>query len=240
MRRRFTVFLALLLTGLLAASPSLQTVAAPKKGAAAKAAKKPVPKKAAKPAAKDAKDAKGPSQPVAAAAPSPGAQPIAVPRPQPEEVNHTAIYDAAIEPVRNVALSDEDAARLREAIAAASAGRISQVKTVRDQVRDIAARKLIDWYMYRGGYGTATEIRAFLEANPAWPDQGLLNQRSEEALFASNLGSRDIKTFFAKREPQTGIGLAALASAYKTDNEEARAKALATKAWADYDIPASL
>ena len=45
----------------------------------------------------------------------------------------------------------------------------------RRQVSDPAGRKLVDWYLYRGGYGTAGEIRAFLVANPAWPDRERLD-----------------------------------------------------------------
>ena len=82
-------------------------------------------------------------------------------------------------------LSAEDAASLREAIAAAAGGKLPDAKALRDKITDPAARKLVDWYLYRGGYGTASEIRAFLDANPAWPDRGLLTQRAEEALFNS-------------------------------------------------------
>ena len=58
-------------------------------------------------------------------------------------------------------------------------------KTLRDAISDQAGRKLVDWFLYRGGYGTAGEIRAFMVANPAWPDRERLTQRAEEALFKS-------------------------------------------------------
>ena len=76
--------------------------------------------------------------------------------------------------MRDRKLSSDDAGRLREAVQAIAAGGYTKGKAVRDQISDPAGRKLVDWYLYRSGYGTADEIRAFLAANPAWPDRGLL------------------------------------------------------------------
>ena len=102
-----------------------------------------------------------------------------------EEAEHVARYDAAIAPARDHPPRAADAASLREAMAAGGGGRLAEAKALRDKISDPAARKLVDWFVYRGGYGTASEIRAFLDANPAWPDRGLLTQRAEEALFNS-------------------------------------------------------
>jgi soluble lytic murein transglycosylase len=207
-----------------------------------KAAKKPAA--ASKPDASRAKAASAAGaapQPAAEPAPAAALQPVPRPRPLPEEAEHIARYDAAIAPLRNFSLSDADAALLREAMAAGSNGKLPEAKALRDKIGDASARKLVDWFIYRAGFGGAQEIRAFVEANPAWPDQALLNQRAEEALFASTSATPgDIKAFFAKAEPRTGVGLAALASAYLADKDAARAKALAAKAWAEYSIPASL
>jgi soluble lytic murein transglycosylase len=68
-----------------------------------------------------------------------------------------------------------------------------------------------------------------------------LTQRAEEALFNSpSASAREVRAFFAGGEAKTGIGLAALAAAHLADKETDRAKALAVKAWTEYDIPASL
>jgi soluble lytic murein transglycosylase len=170
-------------------------------------------------------------------APVPGPQPSAAPRPPPEEVRHNARYDAAIAAVRDHPLSAEDAARTRDAVKAIAAADLARGKPLRDQVRDAAGRKLIDWYLYRGGYGTAAEIRAFMAANPAWPDRERLVQRAEEALFASRASPAEIKAFFADTPPSTGVGLAALASALTADKDAAAARVLAAKAWVEYEIP---
>jgi soluble lytic murein transglycosylase len=156
-----------------------------------------------------------------------------------------ARYDAAIAPARDHAISQADAAGVREAIAAAAGGRLGEAKGLRDKIADPAARKLVDWYLYRGGYGTAAEVRTFLDANPAWPDRNLLTQRAEEALFSSRASPREVKAFFANAQPRTAVGHAALAGAYLSEagsDAAAREKArqLAQKAWVELDIPASL
>src|SRR5262249_5376617 len=123
-------------------------------------------------------------------------------------------------------------------------GRLAEAKSRRDKLSDPAARKLVDWYLYRGGYGTASEVRAFLDANAAWPDRSLLTQRAEEALFNRSASTAEIKDFFASNKPQTAVGYAALASAYVADHGDPKAqemaKALAQKAWIELKIPAGL
>lgn len=209
------------------------------KPAATKPTAKPAAPKAAtakKPAAEKPRLATGQSPASAAAQPSPTASL----RPLAEEAEHVARYDAAIAATRDHALSSDDATRLRESIAAAAAGRLGDARGTRDKLADPAARKLVDWYIYRGGYGTAAEVRAFLDANPAWPDRNLLTQRAEESLFNTQASPRDVKAFFANGQPRTAVGYAALASALLADKEQEKAKTLAQRAWIDLDVPASL
>jgi peptidoglycan lytic transglycosylase len=192
-------------------------------------------------AAKDAKrKGKSATKSVAAAKSAPEKPPAPMLQPLPEEAAHIARYDAAIAPVRDRALSNEDKGRVREAVAATRQGDVTQAIAVRGQITDPAARKLVTWYLYRGGYGTHRDVRAFLEANPDWPDRWLLNRRAEEALLESDAGPSEIKAFFADQEPKTAAGMAALASAYLADKDEARAKALAVKAWTEHDISDAL
>lgn len=178
------------------------------------------------------------AEPAAEPAPAPAAKASPTPRPSPEEVQHTTRYDAAIAATRNRPVSTEDVGRIRDAVKAIAEADLAKGKALRDQITDPAGRKLIDWYLYRGGYGTAAEIRAFMLANPAWPDRERLNQRAEEALLNSNASPRDIKAFFAETPPATGVGMAALASALAAEKDEAAARVLAAKAWAEYAIPA--
>src|SRR5262245_42564390 len=216
--------------------------ASPAKPAARSAANKPSPSTGPSTGAATGKAAAAKSSAGAVVVAQPGAALQPTPRPTllPAESEHIARYDAAIAPVRNFAIGEEDASLLREAIGTAANGKLGDAKALRDRIKDAPTRKLIDWFMFRAGYGTATEIKAFLEANPAWPDRNLLTLRAEEALFNAQAASaRDIKAFFAGAEPKTGIGLAALASAYLADKDTDRAKALTVKAWTEYDISAA-
>jgi soluble lytic murein transglycosylase len=172
----------------------------------------------------------------AAAAPPAPASPA--PTLSSEEQQHIQRFDAAIAKARDYALSADNAARIREAVQAIIDTELPKGKTLRDGISDPAGRKLVDWFLYRGGYGTAGEIRAFMVANPAWPDRERLTQRAEEALFKSTASPREVKAFFADTPPTTGVGLAALAAALAADNDQATAKTLAAKAWVEFEIPA--
>jgi soluble lytic murein transglycosylase len=154
-----------------------------------------------------------------------------------EEKDHIARYDSALAPIRNLQVAEADADRIRDAVKAIGGGDLARGKQLRDGVKDGVGRKLVDWYLYRGGYGTAEEIRAFVAANPTWPDRALLQKRAEEALFNSAAPPAAVKAFFAELPPATGAGLGALAWALAAANEPIEAKALAARAWVEYDIP---
>ena len=189
-----------------------------------------------------------PAAPKTAAAPAvpepaPGSPPpvteaIAAPTLLAIETEHVARFDAVIAPVRDTQPSMEDATRLRDAMA--SITNLQQTRALRDQLTEPAARKLIDWQLLRSGSGTARETKAFLDANPNWPSRDALVQRSEEQLFVSGGSARDIKAFFDKGAPKTGIGMAALASAFQAEGDEAQAARLAGEAWRRTDIAATL
>ena len=222
-----------MLTGALATAAQVmaQPTAEKDKTSAKKAAKD-------KPAKEKTKKAKGKAEADEAEVAGPLPPSRATPR-LPAEAEHVTRFDSAIAAVREAALSPENGARLREAFTAIVAGKISEARALRDQIGNSAASKLIDWYTFRGGYGTSAEVRTFIEANPAWPDRGMLSQRAEEALFSSNASPREIKAFFATIEPRTAVGLAALASALAAEKDEARAKVIAVKAWTEYDVSAA-
>ena len=164
----------------------------------------------------------------------------AAPQPSSPEAQHVARYDEAIAAARAYQPSFEDAVRLRDAFAAIGGKNPAGAKAIRDQISDPVCKKMIDWYLYRQGIGTAREIRAFLDQNPTWPDRNLLAQRAEEAVFTNGGSVKDIKAFFGNETPKTGIGHAALASAYLAEQDTEKAKTFAAKAWRDLDIAASL
>ena len=173
-----------------------------------------------------------------AAATPPVTEPIAAPALLAAEIEHVARFDALIAPVRDAQPSLQDATRLRDAMVPAAS--LAQTRALRDQLTEPAARKLIDWWLARGGSGGPREIKAFVDQNPNWPSHDLLVQRSEEQLFVGGGSAREIKSFYDKGAPKTAIGMAALASAFLAEGDEAQARPLASAAWRRTDIPSSL
>ena len=87
-------------------------------------------------------------------APGPGAYEV--------EKAHIARYDAAIAAVRDQAVSSADAERLKRALTRVAAMDRPARKPQRDEIEEPIARKLVDWYRLRGGFGEPREYREFL------------------------------------------------------------------------------
>ncbi len=166
--------------------------------------------------------------------------PITLPAVAAVEGARIATFDKAISSVREIAPSAADAALIRDAAAAFAANDPTKAKTLRDQIADPTGRKLVDWVRLRVGLGEAAEYRAFLDANPSWPDRTTLNQRMDEALFTRGGSPKAIKDAYKGGEPRTAAGFAALASAHLAEGDEKTAAALAQKAWRTLDIAATL
>jgi len=181
--------------------------------------------------------AAAPAPPAPAAPVTPLTPPIAV---DAAEAAHNKRYDAAIAAVRDAAPSPEDAQRIKEAATAIAKSDLAKAKAARDEIKDLAAQKLVDWLRLRSGFGEAAELRDFLERNPAWPDRNTLTQRMEEQVFLRGGSAAGIKAFFKTQPPRFAAGMAALASAELADGDRAAAKALAAKAWREHDIAATL
>lgn len=156
------------------------------------------------------------------------------------EAEYKKALTALIAPVRAYAVSTEDAQRLRDALKAVGAGDIARARVLRGQLADPAARRLVDWFALRNGFGAPAEFYAFSEANPAWPDRQLLRRRAEEQAFVQGGSSQKIRGLFREEGPQTGAGFAALASAYLAEKDESRARATAAKAWREYELASTL
>ena len=168
----------------------------------------------------------------------PVGQTVAKPGIMAAEARHFAHVDDLIAPVRDAPFSVEDATHLRDAFAPGTSA--AQTLALRASVKDPVARKMIDWLLARGGNGSAREIQAFAAANPDWPNQDRLRARAEEQLFVGGGSAREIKAFFDAGAPRTGLGMAALASAFLAEGDDVKARTLAASAWRRDDIPTSL
>ncbi len=159
-------------------------------------------------------------------------------KPDKEEAAHTARYDKAIAPLLATAISDADAAALRDAVKSYSAAKPDDGDQHRARISNPVAVKLATWHRLRSGFGSAADYRAFLDKNPAWPERRLLTQRYEEALFIGGGSSSDIRGAFAKGGPDHGAGFAALASSYLAEGKTAEAKKFAVKTWRELTLAA--
>lgn len=157
-----------------------------------------------------------------------------------EEANHFAAMDAALEPARNYSPSVADAGRIQDAVKAISSANVQRFTVMRSSLDDPIGKKLLDWAKLRAGYGTAEEFREFLDNNPTWPDRTMLTQRMEEALFTQGGSAAQIKSAFGNREPDTGAGAAALASAYLAEGNQQKAGEYARRVWRELNIAATL
>ena len=156
------------------------------------------------------------------------------------ESEHIAKLDAALASLRDYPLSEDDARLVKEAVSAAAKANMMRFLEIKGGVKDPLAAKLLDWVRLRYGYGEAPEYREFLKANPLWPDRTMLTQRMEEALFTQGGSAGAIKEFFKDSPPQTGIGFAALASAYLAEGNKSEARKNAARAWREYPMPGTL
>lgn len=193
--------------------------------------------------------APAPRAEVAAAGTAPVAAPAAAPQretvPKPvsaskEEAATIALLDKAIAPVANYPISPDDAALVRDAVKAIAGANLAKGMELKAKVQDPVGVKLIDWVRLRSGYGEPSEFKAFLDANPTWPDRTMLIQRMEDAIFTQGGTASSIRSYFKTSPPQTGGGMAALASAYLAEGNENEAKKLVARAWRETMIPASL
>lgn len=230
----------------LASAPTIAEPA-PNRLAAAPAAQPEPSRSAAKqksgPTAKPAAGAAKLGAPKAAGAATAPLTGTVVPKPAAGNADEPALkaaLDAALAPLRATGLPDADAAAVRDAVAAVSARNLQKAQDHAAQISSPLGRKIVDWYRLRSGYGEPQAYRAFLAANPAWPDRGLLTQRMEEALFTQGGDAAAIRSSFDASGPKTGAGLAALASALLAAGDSKAAAPLAARAWRETMIPASL
>lgn len=173
--------------------------------------------------------------PALAAAPT-----VARPKALALETEHMALFDRLIAPARDTKFAVEDATRVRDATTALAQGNYAEVQRLRDGASDPMTKRFIGWHLLRSGVGTPREMKSFVEAFPDWPDRRLITQRMEEQLFIAGGSARELKSYFDRQEPQTGVGVAVLASAFLAEGDEAKARELVSRAWRTMSIPANL
>ena len=152
--------------------------------------------------------------------------------PPAEETSYRAKVKALLAGLIDLKPSAEETGALKEALKARS---IAAANALPDPI----AQKLAVWQAYKAGIGDADDMVRFVAQNPAWPDSQTILRRAEEQLLARGGNSSEIRAFFKGREPVSGAGWAALASAHLAEGDEAAARRHAARAWTDEEMAAS-
>ena len=145
-------------------------------------------------------------------------------------------YAAVLKPLLSYDLGSSDHAYVREVMRGGGAAAAAKIK-------DPAARAFALWHRYRNGPASsanAEAIESFRLADLLWPGQDELREKAETALFLGEASEDKVKAFFARSEPQTGAGKAALASVRVKEGDQAAAKALVVSAWCDHQLNAAV
>lgn len=152
--------------------------------------------------------------------------------PPAEETAYRAKVKALLSGLIDKNPSEAETSALKEALKA-------RTIAAANALTDPAARKLALWQAYKAGTGNADDMVRFVNDNPAWPDSLTILRRAEEQLLTRGGNSSEIRAFFKGREPVSGAGWAALASAHLAEGDEANARRHAVRAWTDEEMPAS-
>lgn len=123
-----------------------------------------------------------------------------------------AVSDVA--PAADVQLSQSQRANLRAAFKAATAGKWTQARRHATRAHIPLAGKMIQWMWLtaRGNTAPFDKIAAFIDREPGWPRQTILQRRAEEAL-TSRIPDQTVLTWFRHRKPISTDGQMRLAAA---------------------------
>lgn len=138
----------------------------------------------------------------------------------------------AVHPARAELLSSTDREIYRVAFEAAAKGRWAEARITALRAREPLPGKVLQWLDLARVGSTApfSEITAFIEANPDWPQRHILERRAEEAL--GNWVERDkLTAWFRNRQPRTANGRAMLAEILLDQGQSDQATKLIREAW---------
>ncbi len=106
-----------------------------------------------------------------------------------------------------------------------------QAQAMAAQYADPVAEKLVTYYrLLTRGQASAAEIASFMQANPDWPQQGLLELRWEEAL-ADEPDQATALSQCQARMPGSSAALLRCATAFQTAGDMRHAAEAARRAW---------
>lgn len=122
--------------------------------------------------------------------------------------------------------------------AAVEAARWKTAYALAARTNDKVFGKLVAWidYTQLGSRARFAEIAAFMEQNPDWPDQRILQRNAEEAL-ADSIPATTVIDWFSRRRPLTVRGRMRLAQALLDSGETEEARTLLRETWVEGNFP---
>lgn len=167
-----------------------------------------------------------------------------VPRPRPTASQRTAAPEdssrteqAALsggdKPTSLPALKGGNSERLRAALRAIGAGKISAARSIRKSLKDPVDRKIVDWRLARSGSPAISSefIARFIVASPNWPSQKLLRRRAEQALAREKPVANKVIATFRAAPPLSTTGALLLADAHLKTGDKSKARAIVVNSW---------
>ncbi|MEO1544730.1 MAG: hypothetical protein AAFR75_12035, partial [Pseudomonadota bacterium] len=146
------------------------------------------------------------------------------------EKQHNRVLDAAVQPILDTPLSDNDAGALKAAFKALAKKDVPTARTWQRSLQNPVARKLVTWDRLRRGLGSRGETERFLTDNPLWPNGWKLVAQIEQKLFDSRDDGATL-AFYKSRKPRSPLGAAALASALIASGRQNEARSLIQQTW---------
>lgn len=142
---------------------------------------------------------------------------------------------SAWSPSALIPATGSESTKLRDAIEAAKSGDVDHARAVQASLADPLARRIVTWALVdndatRLGYFELDAARRDLWG---WPRTARRQQATEKGLETSGVSPQAVVGFFDGREPETGEGALALASAYQSLGRGAEAETLIRHFWRD-------
>lgn len=149
------------------------------------------------------------------------------------ETTLRAELTAHLQPLLAFNIDGAQLAAAKRALAAIGGGKFEAAANESAAITEPAAVRLVEWQrLLRAGPSLPpAAYQTFLSANPVWPDRERLEQLFERALLREGGGARQIAAYFSGREPVSGAGHAALASAELALGHKDKARQRAARAW---------
>jgi soluble lytic murein transglycosylase len=116
-------------------------------------------------------------------------------------------------------------------------GKTGEATAAARTIDDVAARKLVEWFILRHSESEASFGRyaAYIADNPGWPSMGLMRRRAEARLWQEKADAATVLSFIGDR-PTSAKGRLALARALLAEGDRDSAAGLVREAWRSEDL----